>query len=220
MQDFQIPAEVECQIASMGGSRFSVRASKALKVWELKERICRAAWIPVYEQHLYTDHVQMHSNASLSSFLPVTQNSCLQISLVRSRVPDEISDWRASVVWQGFFAFSKNCGDTIDGKCLTSVLRFAGLHKCAALSLLMSKVPTSLTFPQCLAHVVELKQAAASSLADDVEADSDQESVVYVETDSDDGAVEGHGEFRWEDPLMDGDVRLILKGQHEAHHDE
>eukprot|EP00928_Gymnodinium_smaydae_P076826 TRINITY_DN5991_c0_g2_i1.p1 TRINITY_DN5991_c0_g2~~TRINITY_DN5991_c0_g2_i1.p1 ORF type:complete len:257 (+),score=37.33 TRINITY_DN5991_c0_g2_i1:100-771(+) len=223
MQNFQSPAEIECQIASMGGSLLSLSASETLKVWELKERIRSAERIPVYEQHLYIDHVKMHSNASLSAFLPVAQNSCVKISLVRSRVPDEISRLRASVVWQGFMAFSKNCGDTIDGRCLTSVLRYAGLQKCAALSLLMATVPTSLTFPQCLAHVVELKQAAAlSSVANDVDAESDEESVVVdVETDSDDdGAFQGCGEFSFEDPLMDGDARLILKGKHEAHSDE
>eukprot|EP00928_Gymnodinium_smaydae_P050589 TRINITY_DN34143_c0_g1_i1.p1 TRINITY_DN34143_c0_g1~~TRINITY_DN34143_c0_g1_i1.p1 ORF type:complete len:198 (+),score=24.30 TRINITY_DN34143_c0_g1_i1:3-596(+) len=194
----------------MDVSRLSCQSSRSCKVWNLKQDIHRATSIPMYEQHLFLNTVKMRSSDALSTFLPADGDSHLKIGLLRSRVTEEIPRRLVNVAWQGFLAFSKDCGETIDGARLASLMRFADLHECASLFLAMFDVPATLTFPHSLAVIAEL-QRIRGELEDDPELDSDEDS------DSDDEEVEDgdrtqqrraerFGDLDWR-----GDTRLIAQ---------
>eukprot|EP00928_Gymnodinium_smaydae_P096497 TRINITY_DN8539_c0_g2_i1.p1 TRINITY_DN8539_c0_g2~~TRINITY_DN8539_c0_g2_i1.p1 ORF type:complete len:227 (+),score=49.80 TRINITY_DN8539_c0_g2_i1:45-725(+) len=213
MHDLQDQELIECQIGTTGGSRFRVQAKRSCKVWDLRNKISSAAQIPAYEQHLFAGNVKMRSADALSMFAPPTLDAPLKLTLLRSTVPDGISHALALLLWQGFRAFSRDSGETMDGARTPSLLRFAGLSECVDLLRTRADVPSLWTFPQCLAYVAELQPARVALPANQVEVDEggDAESDTSSEdTDPEDIAARRFLEL---DLDLRCDARLMLRGR-------
>eukprot|EP00928_Gymnodinium_smaydae_P096496 TRINITY_DN8539_c0_g1_i1.p1 TRINITY_DN8539_c0_g1~~TRINITY_DN8539_c0_g1_i1.p1 ORF type:complete len:203 (+),score=27.83 TRINITY_DN8539_c0_g1_i1:3-611(+) len=202
----------------MCGLRFSVRAKRSWKMWELRDEIDRALRIPAYEQHLFVNNVKIRSTDVLSRFVSTTHDLPLKVTLMRSRVPEGISHSLASSLWQGFRALGRDFGETIEGARTASLLRFAGLRHRANLLRGRSDMPSSWTFPQCLAYVAELQQALVALPANEVEMDesSDGES----DASSDDASPRSNGAGHIDDLDLRCEGRLMLNVRRNVHDEE
>eukprot|EP00928_Gymnodinium_smaydae_P099941 TRINITY_DN9679_c0_g1_i2.p1 TRINITY_DN9679_c0_g1~~TRINITY_DN9679_c0_g1_i2.p1 ORF type:complete len:226 (+),score=48.25 TRINITY_DN9679_c0_g1_i2:71-748(+) len=215
--DSRTPGMVECQIVSASGERITLQARRSSKVWELRDKIRSAMQIPSFEQHLFMGNVKMRSEEALSVLSSAAHDVPLTFTLVRSRVPDGISHDLASLLWRGFVALGKDCGDTLDGARTGSLLRFASLFNCADLLPGRSDIPMSWTFPQCLAYVAKLKQELAALSNGNV--DSDESSDEESDAESDKAAPRDKGESRFQDLDLKCDARLMFKSRQTAHDD-
>eukprot|EP00928_Gymnodinium_smaydae_P082596 TRINITY_DN65917_c0_g1_i1.p1 TRINITY_DN65917_c0_g1~~TRINITY_DN65917_c0_g1_i1.p1 ORF type:complete len:225 (+),score=50.73 TRINITY_DN65917_c0_g1_i1:39-677(+) len=209
---------MECQIVTMCGSRCSVQARRSCNVWELKENICCAIGVPEYEQHLYFNEVKMHGDVALTTYSSTTNELPLQIQLVRSRVPDGISHRLASALWRGFRAFGRDCGETMRGTQMGSLLRFAGLHDGDDLSHQLSDAPAVLTFSECLTYVeaLQLTLDAPAVLVDLIEDDPNADGDESSNAASEDDAVPDKG-ATYRDAELERDARLIWKRRQKSY---
>eukprot|EP00928_Gymnodinium_smaydae_P022265 TRINITY_DN18753_c1_g1_i1.p1 TRINITY_DN18753_c1_g1~~TRINITY_DN18753_c1_g1_i1.p1 ORF type:complete len:219 (-),score=35.21 TRINITY_DN18753_c1_g1_i1:446-1102(-) len=214
MSDSQHLRTIECEVTTLGGSRLVVHAERPWKVLHLKERIAAQTKIPVFEQQLVADMCVMRNDDALIDALASDHASHLDIGLSRWSVPDTICDELLSLTWQGFRAFSKDCGETIDGARVASLMRYAGLHECATLVDVEYEIPGSMMFADLLALLAECKELliAASNLEGIREFD--------LEDDSDDDSEDSGDELCVHDRLRElndsdlrCDARLFLKGR-------
>eukprot|EP00928_Gymnodinium_smaydae_P013108 TRINITY_DN14780_c0_g1_i2.p1 TRINITY_DN14780_c0_g1~~TRINITY_DN14780_c0_g1_i2.p1 ORF type:complete len:161 (-),score=23.29 TRINITY_DN14780_c0_g1_i2:54-536(-) len=159
----------------------------------------------------------MHNGDTLSVAISSSEAPHLKIGLSRWRVPDSLCHELLVLTWQGFLAFSKNCGETIDGARVASLMRYAGLYECATLIDDESEIPGSLTFAGFLFFLAELKESFIAS--------SNEQGIREIDLaeDSDDDSEESDDERSIESRLaelddadLSGDARLILKGRHNA----
>eukprot|EP00928_Gymnodinium_smaydae_P012743 TRINITY_DN14644_c0_g1_i2.p1 TRINITY_DN14644_c0_g1~~TRINITY_DN14644_c0_g1_i2.p1 ORF type:complete len:215 (+),score=34.51 TRINITY_DN14644_c0_g1_i2:73-717(+) len=198
---------IECEVATMGGSRLIVHAKRSWKVWQLKEKIAAEMKIPMFEQHLVKDTCMMRNGDTLISAMPSNHSSRLNIGLSRWSVPDTLSNELVSLIWQGYLAFSKDCGETIDGGRVPSLMRYAGLHESATLVSRDYEIPGTLRFDGLVNLLAALKEslAAASNLEGLKEFD------LADDSDEDSEEVGVHARLaELNDADLMGDARLIL----------
>eukprot|EP00928_Gymnodinium_smaydae_P022262 TRINITY_DN18753_c0_g1_i1.p1 TRINITY_DN18753_c0_g1~~TRINITY_DN18753_c0_g1_i1.p1 ORF type:complete len:225 (-),score=48.30 TRINITY_DN18753_c0_g1_i1:503-1177(-) len=211
---------VECEVSTLGGSQFVVQAESSWKVWELKEEIAAVTNIPIFEQHLIKDLCVMRNVDALINATDSNHAPHLNIGLSRWSVTDTLCDDLLSLAWRGFRAFSKDCGDTIEGARVVSMMRYAGLHEGATLVRREYELPESLSFVDLVALLAELKEALTSSSnlegirEFDLEDDSDDDSEDSSDDDDDDDERCVHDRLReLNDPDLMCDARLFLKSR-------
>eukprot|EP00928_Gymnodinium_smaydae_P022264 TRINITY_DN18753_c0_g2_i1.p1 TRINITY_DN18753_c0_g2~~TRINITY_DN18753_c0_g2_i1.p1 ORF type:complete len:219 (-),score=33.19 TRINITY_DN18753_c0_g2_i1:366-1022(-) len=214
MSNYQHLGSIECEVVMLGGSRLVVHAESSWKVWQLKEEIATMTNMPIFEQHLVKDTCVMCNSDILVNLVAANRAPHLQVWLSRWRVPDTICDEMLLLTWQGFLAFSKDSGGTIEGARAVAVMRYAGLHECATLVSEEYELPGPLAFADFVALLAELKASliASSNLEGirefDFEDDSDEDS----EQSSDEPCV--HDLLReLNDSDLRCDARLLLKGR-------
>eukprot|EP00928_Gymnodinium_smaydae_P085610 TRINITY_DN69139_c0_g1_i1.p1 TRINITY_DN69139_c0_g1~~TRINITY_DN69139_c0_g1_i1.p1 ORF type:complete len:217 (+),score=35.73 TRINITY_DN69139_c0_g1_i1:47-697(+) len=147
--------EVEIGVRLMDGREVMVTAARAWKVWNLRSEIWKRFHIPEFEQHFHAGVQKLRSDQCMGDLVPMHSHERLKITLVRSRVPESMSDSRAEDLWQAFLVFSRDNGDTVDGVHVLELMKFAGLFKSAKVAAKAGAFRASrFTFPDLL-HFVD-----------------------------------------------------------------
>eukprot|EP00928_Gymnodinium_smaydae_P032868 TRINITY_DN23703_c0_g1_i1.p1 TRINITY_DN23703_c0_g1~~TRINITY_DN23703_c0_g1_i1.p1 ORF type:complete len:210 (+),score=28.45 TRINITY_DN23703_c0_g1_i1:115-744(+) len=145
---FAVSTSIPCKLTTLHGQQYTVDVQPYWNVWKLREHVCKELGIPEYEQSFIRGLVHLRSADSLFPPLLPQPGEPLELCLVRSCLPACFAKVEIEELWQGFLAFSRDHGDTVDGSHASRLARcYAGLCH------LSSDIGTEDTTPTCFSFV-------------------------------------------------------------------
>eukprot|EP00928_Gymnodinium_smaydae_P099258 TRINITY_DN9421_c0_g2_i1.p1 TRINITY_DN9421_c0_g2~~TRINITY_DN9421_c0_g2_i1.p1 ORF type:complete len:204 (+),score=41.73 TRINITY_DN9421_c0_g2_i1:53-664(+) len=148
--------DMMCKVVTIQGDEFILQAEGSWKVWNLKEDLYEETGIPEYEQHFAHGTTKLKSDDVLSDLLPSCKDHQLILTLVRSGGPKCFSESQKTELWEAFLAFSRDSGDTMDGKHVAKVARMGDMFRLSQVVAGVANIPASVTFLELLTILAHL----------------------------------------------------------------